>query len=106
MDKYVDKRASPRIPVKVPVVIEGRDTFHKPVKETTETLLINDAGALLALAADFQPQARFRVINQRTGSACEARVAWRSSAQIQGRWSYGVALLDPPANFWGMPPPA
>lgn len=106
MQNYADKRASPRIAAKIPVTASGRDVAHKPVQEPTETLLINDAGALIALAAELPVQGRFELINRNTGQTCEARVAWRSSSQINGRWSYGVALLDPPGNFWGTPSPA
>jgi len=106
MPNYSDQRASPRIAAKIPVEVTGRDSAHKPVAEESETLLINDAGALLALAADFEPQRRFVLTNRNTGERCEARVAWRSSAKINGRWSYGVALIDPPGTFWGTVPPA
>jgi hypothetical protein len=102
MPIHADKRASPRVPVKIPLVVEGRDVRHKPVHEITETLLINDGGALIALAAEFQLHDRFRITNKNTGGLVEGRVAWRSTAQIQGRWSYGVALIDPPENFWGI----
>lgn len=106
MQTYADKRASPRLAAKIPVVASGRDVAHKPVNEKTETLLINDAGALIALAAEFDTQGRFTLTNSNTGLACEARVAWRSSARINGRWSYGIALIDPPGNYWGTVSPA
>ena len=104
MTVRVDKRASPRIPVKIPLLVEGRDVVHKPIHEITETLLINDAGALLALASELQIHDRIRITNQTTGGTVMARIAWRSSSQINGRWSYGVALLDAPENFWGVQP--
>jgi len=106
MTNYADKRASPRIAAKIPVTARGRDAAHKPVEEQSETLLINEAGALIALGAEIPTQGRFEITNRNTGDTCEARVAWRSSSQINGRWSYGVALIDPPGNFWGMPGPA
>lgn len=101
MQTYADKRASPRIAAKIPVMAIGRDATHKPMTEQTETLLINEAGALIALAAELSMQAPLQLVNRNTGVACEARVAWRSSAAINGRWSYGVALIEPPGNFWG-----
>jgi hypothetical protein len=105
MKEYADKRASPRIAAKIPVTASGRDAAHKPYREDSETLLINEAGALIALAAEIPTQGRFQITNRNTGEACEARVAWRSSSPINGRWSYGVALIDAPGNFWGMPSP-
>lgn len=101
MQIQADKRASPRIPAKIPVHVAGRDVRHKPVEEKSETLLINENGALIALAGEFQLHDRVRVTNLATSGTVDGRVAWRSSAQMSGRWSYGVALIDPPENFWG-----
>jgi hypothetical protein len=103
MPVHTDKRASPRVPAKVAVTVAGRDAQNKPIQEQSETLLVNDGGALMALAAEFRLHDRLRITNQMTGGSVDARVAWRSSTQISGRWSYGIALIDPPENFWGTP---
>ena len=102
MQVHADQRASPRIPAKIPVVIEGRDIHQQPIQEKTETLLINEAGALIALAAEFGIHDRAKVTNETTSQAVNCRIAWRSAERIQGRWSYGIALLDSPDNFWGV----
>ena len=103
MASYTDKRASPRVSAKVAVTVAGRDAQNKPIQEQTETLLVNEGGALIALAGEFRLHDRLRITNQATGGNVDARVAWRSSTQISGRWSYGIALIDPPENFWGTP---
>ena len=103
MHTQSDKRASPRVPAKIPVHVTGRDVRHKPVDEVSETLLINENGALIALGGEFQLHDRVRVTNLNSRAAVEGRVAWRSSSQINGRWSYGIALVDPPDNFWPLP---
>jgi len=105
MHQQSDNRASPRVPAKIPVHVTGRDVRHKPVDEDSETLLINENGALIALGGEFQLHDRVKVTNQSSQQSVEARVAWRSSAQINGRWSYGVALVDPPSDFWKVKAP-
>ncbi len=100
MDPFSDKRVSPRIPAKVPIVIEGRDAEANPVREETYTLLINESGALIALAANFRLNESARVTNKLTGEKTECRIAWRSAEPLDGRWSYGIALFDPPVDFW------
>jgi len=100
MDSFSDKRVSPRIPAKIPLLIEGHDNDMNPVREQTSTLLINESGALIALTANFRLNERARVTNQRNGKKTDCRLAWRSAEPLDGRWSYGIALIDPPPDFW------
>jgi hypothetical protein len=100
MREQSDLRASPRVPAKIALLVEGRDRNHRPVSEDTATLLINHGGALIALAAEFQLNDRVKVTNRNSGAVAPCRIAWRSVAQLNGRWSYGIALLDFAGNFW------
>ena len=86
--------------------MEGRDRAHKPFSEPTATLLINHGGALIALAAEVDLNDRLTVTNQQNGKRSECRVAWRSVAQLNGRWSYGIALLAAEGDFWEAGVPA
>jgi hypothetical protein len=100
MKEHADKRSSPRIPARIALQVEGQDRYHKPFSEDTSTLLINQAGALIALAAELDLNDRVTVSNQRTSVKAPCRIAWRSTSQLNGRWSYGVALLEDVPHFW------
>lgn len=100
MDSFDDKRVSPRIPAKIPLLVEGNDADLNPIREKTYTLLINESGALLALAANFRLNEPIRITNQRNGKKTDCRVAWRSAEPLDGRWSYGIALTEGPPDFW------
>jgi len=102
MQTQANKRASPRTAARIPVAIDGEDVNRQPVREETVTLLVNESGALVALAAEFQLNDRARVTNQQTGASADCRIAWRSNAQMNGRWSYVIALLSSPEDFWGL----
>src|SRR5712692_1978043 len=106
MQEQSDHRASPRVPAKVPLHVEGRDRKHQPISEETYTLLINQSGALIALAAELQLNDRVKVTNKNTGASSQCRIAWRSVAQLNGRWSYGIALLEAAGTFWEEAKPA
>ena len=93
-------RSSPRIPARITVLLQGQDRSEKPFSEQTATLLINHGGALIALAAELDLNDRLNITNQQTGKSAACRVAWRSVAQLNGRWSYGVALIDAEGDFW------
>ena len=100
MKEHSDLRSSPRIPARISVRIEGRDRSQKPFAEQTSTLLINDGGALIDLAAELDLNDRLSIINEHTGKSAGCRVAWRSVAQLNGRWSYGIALTNAVGDFW------
>jgi len=100
MKEHSDLRSSPRIPARISVLIEGRDRSQKPFSERTSTLLINHGGALIALAAELDLNDRLSITNEQTGKSATCRVAWRSVAQLNGRWSYGIALTDVVGDFW------
>jgi hypothetical protein len=100
MKEQADKRASPRLPARIPLRVEGPDRFNKPFAEQTSTLLINQAGALIALGAELDLNDRITVTNQNSGKTAACRIAWRSTSQLNGRWSYGLALLEGIAQFW------
>jgi len=99
-------RSSPRIPARIPLLAEGQDRFQKPYSEQTTTLLINDGGALIALAAEIDLNDRLSITNQQNGQTARCRVAWRSVSQLNGRWSYGIALTDAVPDFWGAAVPS
>jgi len=100
MKEHSDLRSSPRIPARIALMVEGRDRSQKPFSEQTSTLLINHGGALIALAAELDLNDRLSLTNQQTGKSASCRVAWRSVAQLNGRWSYGIALTDIVGDFW------
>jgi len=100
MKEHSDLRSSPRIPARIEVLIEGHDRAHKPFSEQTTTLLINHGGALIALSVELDLNDRLNITNQKTGQSATCRVAWRSVAQLNGRWSYGIALTDALGDFW------
>jgi hypothetical protein len=78
------------------------DAHRRDVREESKTLLVNEGGCLVALAAEFRMNDRVRVINPQTGESVDGRIAWQSSEPLNGRWSYGIAFLEIRESFWGL----
>jgi len=100
MKEHTDMRSSPRIPARITVLLEGSDRAQRAFAEETATLLINHTGALIALAAELEVNTRLTITNKQNSKAAGCRVAWRSVSQLNGRWSYGIALTDGEGDFW------
>lgn len=104
MPANTDQRSTPRIHAKIPIEVDGRDRANKPFREDSQTILVNDGGALIALAAVLDVQDRVHVKNKSTGVSAACRIAWRSAEPIQGRFSYGIAIVEAVENFWSLDP--
>lgn len=102
MPSNADQRSTPRLHAKIAIEVDGRDRNKKPFREDSQTILVNDGGALIALTALLDVQDRIHVKNKSTGNTTECRVAWRSADPIQGRYSYGIAIVEAVENFWAL----
>ena len=97
-DEYlrVHKRMNSRILVTLEA-LEGED--RKPVQ--SQTLDVSPKGCLVMLPGCFSVGDTFHVTNSVNQLTTEARVCWRGQATSEG-WEYGMELLQPPADFWGL----
>ena len=84
------------------MLVEGRDSSGQSIREETYTLLVNHSGALLALSARFEWHDPCTVTNLSSGAKASCSILWRGSVPIAGRWSYGIAFVDPLEDFWGL----
>jgi hypothetical protein len=62
------------------------------------TLDVSYSACLAVVPADLKLAQNVRLINQRSGSAAEARVVWHDA----GSWTVGLELLKPDASFWNL----
>jgi hypothetical protein len=87
------------------VHVFGQDIFLESFNEFTHMLSVNAHGGALALAARVTQGQRILVVNKSTGQEQECRVVDVGSLQ-DGKWTVGIELLEPVANFWKINFPA
>ena len=83
----------------------GQDIFLESFNEFAHMLSVNAHGGALALAARVQRGQRILVVNKSTGQEQEYRVVDVGSLQ-NGKWTVGIELSEPVANFWKVNFPA
>jgi hypothetical protein len=92
-------RSSPRIPMRVPVVIYGFAGKSGAFHEDTETIIVNSSGALVTLKAKLALGDTVFLIHKSSRQEQEVRVAYLdtySDREIR----VGLAFKQPISDFW------
>jgi len=80
-------RSSERVLLRIPIRVEGKDTFGNAFDEITHTLVINRTGGLIVVLHLLKPGAMIKITNMKTQVSCsfESRYAGRELIDRQSR---------------------
>jgi hypothetical protein len=96
-----DKRRGVRMNSRVPVAIEWDDPANGTLREEAFTRVVSPYGCLVVLPKSLAIDQRLRVFNVATQQSIPAVVVWQGSERSDG-WELGIALTQPPPDFWGV----
>jgi hypothetical protein len=91
-----------RVLMKIPLEVAAKDLQGRPFTERTNTQMINRNTATLMLRHAIPPNAQMTIKNLKSGKTCRFRVRSSSAELPHGLREWGVELLDPVPNFWGI----
>jgi len=99
--RYSDKRRGRRMNSRVPIRLEWGEeaSSRKSVEAITRT--VNPYGCLVFLTEIFELDQRFALTNLATKTSNAAVVVWKGNQQPEG-WEYGIELVAPDMEFWGI----
>jgi hypothetical protein len=95
------KRRSDRICLAIPIEIRGTDVKGQTFSERATTVVLSRHGATILSKQMLAPDHRVVIRHLSTGKESECRVVGQLGGQ-SGGYIYGVALLDPTLNLWGI----
>jgi hypothetical protein len=98
-EKKRNERSSERKSLHAPVVIYGWTKKQGSFHEETNTLLVNDSGALVPLKAKVEVGEPIFLINKATREEQEIRVVYAEQAE-DGGMLVGLAFKNPSPGFW------
>ena len=98
--KYSDKRRGHRMNSRVPVRLEWDDGGSRHGLEA-HTRVVNPYGCMVVLSESFSLEDRLALTNLATGSSNAAVVVWKGNPRPEG-WEYGIELVAPDMDFWGL----
>ena len=95
-----NRRRSKRVKARIPVVVRFQDSNKRFISETTHTVIVNEHGALILLAAAVQVDQIIRLENPNLGEELLCRVT-SLGPSFMGKTQVAVELIMPTSGFWG-----
>ena len=82
------------------MVVRFQDSNKRSISEETHTVIVNEHGALLLLAASVKVDQILRIENPNLGEELLCRVTGLGPS-FMGKTQVAVELIMPTAGFWG-----
>jgi len=98
-----NRRRSKRVRARVPVRVRFQDVNKVSIAEDSHTVIVNDHGALILLAATLKVQQIIRIENLAQGKELLCRVA-ALGPSFMGKTQIAVEFIMPMPGFWDAPP--
>jgi hypothetical protein len=100
--RFTEKRRGHRMNSRVPVRLEWHDAKGVRVSVEAHTRVVNPYGCMVVLEHDLKVEQRLALTNIATAASNSALVVWKGNPRPDGGWEYGVELVAPEMDFWGM----
>jgi hypothetical protein len=98
-----NRRRSKRLRARVPVMVRFQDADKHSIAEESHTVIVNDHGALILLAAQVHVQQIIRIENLQMGKEVLCRVALLGPT-FMGKTQIAVEFIMPMPGFWDAAP--
>jgi hypothetical protein len=99
--KYSDKRRGRRMNSRVHIRLEWDTSAGARLSTEAHTRVVNPYGCMVVLSESFELEQRFALTNLANDASNAAVIVWKGNPQPEG-WEYGVELVAPDMDFWGL----
>jgi hypothetical protein len=97
---YSEKRRGSRMNSRVRVRAEW-DANGQRAKAEAFTRVVNPYGCMVILKHSLELNQRLSLTNLATGSSNASVIVWKGNPRPEG-WEYGIELIAPDMDFWGL----
>jgi rRNA-processing protein FCF1 len=99
--KYREKRRGRRMNSRVRIRLEWDGEASKRHAVEAVTRVVNPYGCMVVLSESLELEQRLALTNLATQASNAAVIVWRGNQEPEG-WEYGVELVAPDMDFWGL----
>ena len=99
--RHHENRRGRRMNSRVPVRLEWDEESGKRVSAEAHTRVINPYGCMVVLAQSLILEHRLALTNLVSNTSNAAIIVWKGKQRPDG-WEYGIELVAPEMDFWGL----
>jgi len=99
--RHHEKRRGRRMNSRVPVRLEWDDETGKRISVEAHTRVVNPYGCMVVLKHELSLEQRLALTNVISHTSNAAIIVWKGNQRPDG-WEYGVELVAPEMDFWGL----
>jgi len=99
--KYLEKRRGRRMNSRVRIRLEWDGEAGKRHAVEAVTRVVNPYGCMVVLSQSLELEQRLSLTNLATEASNAAVIVWKGNQEPEG-WEYGVELVAPDMDFWGL----
>ena len=99
--RHHEKRRGRRMNSRVPVRLEWDDETGKRITAEAYTRVVNPYGCMVVLKQELSLEHRLALTNMVSNTSNAAIIVWKGNQRPDG-WEYGVELVAPEMDFWGL----
>lgn len=100
--RHSESRRGRRMNSRVPIRLEWDDDKGRRCSVEAHTRVVNPYGCMVVLDHDLKLEHRLALTNVATETSNSAVVVWKGTQRPEGGWEYGVELVAPEMDFWGL----
>ncbi len=99
--RYGEKRRGRRMNSRVPIRMEWDVSAGNRHSVEAFTRVVNPYGCMVVLTDSLELDHRLALTNLASGTSNAAVIVWKGNEQPDG-WEYGIELVAPDMDFWGL----
>jgi hypothetical protein len=99
--RHGEKRRGHRMNSRVPVRLEWETSTREHFRVEAHTRVVNPYGCMVVIEQSVELEQRLELTNLANDGSNAAIVVWKGSPR-PGGWEYGIELVAPEMNFWGL----
>lgn len=99
--RYGEKRRGRRMNSRVPVRLEWDAESGQRIRVDAHTRVVNPYGCMVVLPQSLELEHRLALTNLASNTSNAAIIVWKGNPRPEG-WEYGVEMVAPDLDFWGL----
>jgi len=99
--RFRDKRRGKRMNSRVPVRLEWDAADGQRIRIEAHTRVVNNYGCMVVMPHSLELEHRLALTNLATQTTAVAVIVWKGNPRPEG-WEYGVEMVSPDLDFWGI----